>query len=518
MADLPMPEHWQAMYESALKWENDQGQRLHWGEPRPLRKAEKPEPYPIDAFPPIIRDAIEEVANFTQAPVAMVAASALTAISIAVQGRYSVERNNQLRGPASLYLLTVGESGERKTTVDGHFTKAIRQWEADRKLAMAPEETAYRANLEAWEEIGKGIKAQLRKSSPGTRLDSIRNPLVQHELEKPQPPRIPSLLRMDDTPEALALALEKYPVAAVVSAEAGIIFGAHGMNPDSVMRNLSQANVFWEGGHMRRDRSSAQSINIEGMRVTMGLQVQPLVLENFMTKTGSLARGIGYLARFLFAQPESTQGSRFYREPPEGTPALNAFNNRVRFLLDLPIEFDVAGRLIPHYMQLTADAKAQWVQFHDSVEEELSVGRDYFEVRDVASKAADNAARLACCLEVFGDLNGASGITAQTMRDAMRLMNWYMDEAVRFGKLHAVPEVMRHAEAVESFLADHMHKHKRLEVPTRDILVYGPNAVRNKAARDAALEVLMAHNRVVVVRIGRSDAVILNPMAYREWV
>ena len=62
----------------------------------------------------------------------------------------------------------------------------------------------------------------------------------------------------DHTPEALTHALAtEWPSGGVVSSEAGIVFGGHGMGKDSAMRNLATLNVLWDGGTLpvsRRNR------------------------------------------------------------------------------------------------------------------------------------------------------------------------------------------------------------------------------------------------------------------------
>jgi hypothetical protein len=66
-------------------------------------------PYPLDALPVFLRDAVKEVQGFVQAPAALVACSALAALSLAAQGLVNVRRDAQLVGPVSLYLLSVAE-------------------------------------------------------------------------------------------------------------------------------------------------------------------------------------------------------------------------------------------------------------------------------------------------------------------------------------------------------------------------------------------------------------------------
>src|SRR5699024_11770019 len=92
-----------------------------------------------------------------------------------------------------------------------------------------------------------------------------------------------------------------------------LVFGAHGMNSDSVMRNLAVLNVLWDGGAHKSSRRSVESYTVRGARLTVSLQAQLAVLSSFMGKAGDLARGSGFLARFLVAWPETTQGTRMYQ-------------------------------------------------------------------------------------------------------------------------------------------------------------------------------------------------------------
>ena len=99
-------------------------------------------PYPVDALPMAIRRAVEEVQACVQAPVEMVASSALATASLAAQALADVRRNRTLIGPIGLYFLTVAESGERKSTVDRLFGRAVydfqdRQREAARSSLAA---------------------------------------------------------------------------------------------------------------------------------------------------------------------------------------------------------------------------------------------------------------------------------------------------------------------------------------------------------------------------------------------
>ena len=152
---------------------------------------------------------------------------------------------------------------------------------------------------------------------------------------------------------------------------------------------------------------------MRGARLTVALQVQEPTLREFFTRSGALARGTGFLARFLVAWPESTQGMRQIDpdapDAPANWPHLAAFHRRIAAILDQPAPIDEDGALTPPMLPLTPEAKAAWVEYHDAIESELSSGGELYDVRDVASKSADNAARLAALFQMFEGAGGAIG-------------------------------------------------------------------------------------------------------------
>ena len=210
--------------------------------------------------------------------------------------------------------------------------------------------------------------------------------------DKPEPPRVPRIIYGDATPAALKYNLAKgWPSGAVVSSEGGIVFGGHGMKRDSAMENLATLNQLWDGADQPTERRSTESYTVKGARFTMSIMVQEVTLRAFFRQDGGLARGTGFLARFLIAWPESTQGYRPFTEAPENWPHLAAFNRRISAILNQAAPIDDDGALHPAMMALTPEAKAAWVAFHDDIESMLASGGELSDIRDVASKTADNA-------------------------------------------------------------------------------------------------------------------------------
>jgi len=188
---------------------------------------------------------------------------------------------------------------------------------------------------------------------------------------------------------------------------------------------------------MAIDRRSKPSFVLRGRRLTFGLMVQPEALRGaleragaLLERAGTLPRGTGFIARFLIAWPGSTQGTRAYRAAPGAMPQVALFGARIRELLAQPLVSDAHGCLTPEVIDLSPQARAEWIRFHDEVERELGARGALRGVRDVAAKAAENAARLAALFHVLE--HGAIGtIASEVIRAAACIVGWHLNEAQR---------------------------------------------------------------------------------------
>jgi hypothetical protein len=497
---------------SAVKKFAPRAGNMAWPEPQPLVARVASEPYPVDALPKTLRAAVEEVQRYVKAPMPLVVASALAAVSVAVQAHFDVQRDNKLSGPSGLFLLTLGESGERKSTCDKFFLAAVRQYEKEQADANQPVLERHQAEMDAWTAQRDGlllaIKDAGKKSKP---VAKMREELAELQRNRPTAPRVPRLLLGDETPENLAWGLAKeWPSVGVISAEAGVVFGSHGMGKDSIMRNLSLLNTLWDGGNLRIGRRTSESFTVRGARLTMGLQIQEPVLRSFLERGGTLARGGGFLARFLVSWPESTQGFRLYEDPPSTWPALSAFHQQIAWILADPAPIQEDGTLTPALLTFTPEAKALWRDFHDAIEVELRPTGELHEVRDVASKIADNATRLGALFQVFEHGAGAA-LGAESFAAGSRLAAWHLHEARRFfGELALPIDVVREAK-LDAWLVDYCRREQTTLVPTQKVQQFGPAGLREKAALEAAVNGLDELGRAHLVREGRRRFIRINP-------
>jgi putative DNA primase/helicase len=481
-----------------------------WSDPQPLAAKVGAEPYPVDALPDTIRAAVEEVAGFVKAPIPLVASSALAALSLACQAHIDAKRAERLQGPVGLFMLTIADSGERKSTCDGFFTSAIRQHQEEQTEAMKPAIKKHEADLAAWEAERDGILSAIKGAGKsGKPTDRLRSDLAHLQEERPKAPRVPRLILGDETPENLAWSLSKqWPSAGVLSSEAGVVFGSHGMGKDSAMRNLALLNVLWDGGAHSIGRRTSESFTVRGARLTMGLMVQETTLREYFSRSGGLARGTGFLARFLLAWPDSTQGTRNFTEAPANWPRLAAFHRGIAAILNQPAPIDDDGALTPVLISLAPEAKAAWVDYHDAIESELRSGGELYDVRDVASKSADNAARLAALFQQFEHgMGGAIGLDC--FESASRIAAWHLSEARRFFGEFALPAELADAARLDSWLIEYCQRDRTHLVPTREAQRLGP--IRDKEKLTAALRELEELDRVKVSQDGRRKTIKMNP-------
>jgi putative DNA primase/helicase len=239
------------------------------------------------------------------------------------------------------------------------------------------------------------------------------------------------------------------------------------MNRDVAMRNMARLNQLWDGRIAATDRVTSESYGDTTARLTMSLQVQEPTLRAFFDNTKGLARGTGFLARFLVAWPTSTMGKRMFTSPPEGWPALAAFNNRLSAILDTPAPVDDNGVLTPAMLTLTPDAKQAWIEFHNQIEEELASGGDLYDLRDVGSKAADNVVRLAALFHVFTGSIGS--IDVECVESAAQIVTWHLLEAKRFLGELAMPTELANPIRLETWMLDYCRREHTDKVPTRHI-------------------------------------------------
>ena len=168
--------------DSAVKWTSDLANEWddtadeydEWPDYVPLvREEEEPKPFPVVALGTMMEEAVIEFKGYGKQPLSMISGSALATASLACQGLADVGRDSQNIGPISLSVLTIAESGERKSSLDKAFSKALRDWErekADEMKAVIKKSIADHSN---WEAKRNGFMTAIRETQKKNALSEL---------------------------------------------------------------------------------------------------------------------------------------------------------------------------------------------------------------------------------------------------------------------------------------------------------------------------------------------------------
>ena len=138
----------------------------------------------------------------------------------------------------------------------------------------------------------------------------------------------------DATAEGLAVELQNNNKSIVLaSSEGGSIFGSVGMRGEAILKALSFFNKAWDADTQSMSRKQSESVYLKEYRVSLNIAVQFESLDYWFEKHIGLAKGIGFLGRFLVNIPDSNIGQRFYRKAPSNVHELDEFEKSMCILV-----------------------------------------------------------------------------------------------------------------------------------------------------------------------------------------
>lgn len=452
-------------------------------EPEPLRRPmPAPATYPLDALGDVPGEAARAIHEVVQAPAAMCGTSILAAASLAVQAQANVILDGRTE-PLSLWACTIGYSGERKSAVDGWALGAHRKHERDAQAT-------YRKELKSFdvEQAAYSAACAKAKGGKGATRESIQEALADVG-NPPTPPLSPVLTMGEPTLEGAQRQLIRgLPSLGLFSDDAGEFLGGYSMGTEQKTRTAASLSKLWDRGEFDRVRAKSDELPGKhyGKRVALHFMVQPVIAEAVLSDP--VLCGQGFLPRCLLAWPASTIGTRTYNEADLSQhPALHHYWEKVHAALDMPYPLvdDAQNELAPRSMQLTAHARAAWIQVQDAVERELADNGAFASVAAWASKAGAQVLRIAGVLTLL-DKPGADAIEQTAIEQAAELVLWHLHEAVRIVGTAAVPPELRNAEK----LRDWCHKTGRTLLCSADALRLGPACLRTADNFNSAVQVL----------------------------
>lgn len=468
-----------------------------WGELLPLVQTETliNSTYPVHALPPLAREAVIAIAEHVQAPIAMTAQCVIGAMSHIAQAHVNAPHPFSSQGePCSLYLLTEGQSGSRKSTSRNMADKAIIQHERKQY-------ELYRRDLEQWKSGQAGLNKKDKEAY------SAENP----------PPHDPSTLYSDITLESIAGLYVDGILnnASIASDEAGQFFGGYTMKGDTRTQAIGGYAKLFDDGFVERTRSKS-NLNGSGraydVRLTFNLQGQHEVLSDALKDP--VLRGQGFLPRFILTIPENLAGTRLqdaiYRSKNANHDhRLIAYWTRCEYLLDdCPRpqgeqEFHNGRYVIP----MNDEAREIDALFYNMFEELQGKGRRYEYLQAFASRASQLARRLAT---VFAYFEGLQWIDAKTLTGACEVVKHSLNEWAMYADIEVKTE--SDAEKLSKWLIRKCVELKTNRISKTLAMKGAPSHLRKAKEFEPCINELIEFNYVRLVTINKSTYIELNPL------
>jgi len=277
-------------------------------------------PFPVDALPKVIANKVVELAEFTQTDRAMAATSALSTLSTCCGGHAKIQVRPGWLEPLCLSTATIADPAERKSAVQESMVSPLHEAEQEMSLAGEIAHMAMQDKLDmakkTFDQLSKAaVAAATKAAGPDASADDKRNAAAAADaanaakaaMRAVEVPVVPRLLADDVTPEKVATLLADHGGRiAIISAEGGIFDTIAGRYARAV--NLDVFLKGHSGDRIRVDRQSREPQYIPSPALTVGLMVQPRVIEAIAANRDFVGRGL--LARFLYATPVSKVGFR----------------------------------------------------------------------------------------------------------------------------------------------------------------------------------------------------------------
>ncbi|GLT00109.1 hypothetical protein GCM10007897_14930 [Sphingobium jiangsuense] len=421
-------------------------------EPLPLTgEVIPPQDFPVSSLGRVIGGAVTAISRKVQVPVALAANSVLSACSLAVQPHANVILPTGQDRPISLFLVTVANSGDRKSTADEIATDEIARFQRELQEEHAGREVELFAKKLAWDTA----KAEALTHSKKKGRDAVEQALLDLG-PRPSDPMTPVMTVRVGTTQGLIKQFETArPSLGLMSDEGGSWLGGYGLSEDNRLFTVSTLSDLWDGKPVQRLTGSEGVTSLYGRRLTFHMMIQPVLAGRLL---GDIEfKGQGFLSRLLVTQPISLAGTRFVdpTAPVDPTIAedIAAFNQRLANVIRAPLPIDQDTRALrPKRLPLSHNAQQLWWSFANEMEERIADGKDLEDVRGFATKLPEQAARIAAVLAVFQFGLRTEAIEDDFMACGISVARYYLSEAVRLIGVASPNPILVDAQIVSDWL------------------------------------------------------------------
>lgn len=442
--------------------------------------------FPMKALGPKFKETVLALQTLSGgAPLELCVMVLLGAVNFAVQGLMNI-RIHLLAISINLYLLGVGASGERKTTL--------------MRLVRGPidaMEDSLRRDFEMMIAELSQTKSNIAKA--------MRPPVLV--LDEASPSALRRLL-YDSANGVLGLFLD----------EAGLLLNGYGMSKDLRTQMITMLSKLHDGESIKIVRNNNTPSVIANKRFSMAIMGQWRSVSAFLGD--KLCQSQGLLSRILVAYPKSTRGRRktyTAKELAAAEKVLDRYRSWMRGVLDCEPHLvpGTVNEINPPTMGLSAEAREILQRFSREMEEYcVRVGSEH-PILDHVNKMPELAARVAATMQLFetggagtlgADHAGVNWVLdADHMSRGVELIRFFIEEKERL--IAPAPESRKREDAGLLLL---WMREQGLTAFTRSEVYSGCNkgCLRDKRTLDGAISVMMDYGWLACRKLPRNKGAV----------
>lgn len=416
-----------------------------WKSPIPLGEAPVPA-FPVEILPAWLGNFVRAEAVATQTPADLAAMLVLAVVSAACAGKMLVRLKDGYEEPLNVFTMVVLAPGNRKSAVFRDATGpvgAFEQEEAERLRESVASALQERRVLDARLKAAEERAAKAKDNERSNLIEEAQR--VRRERDSLMVPVQPRLIVDDCSPEKLASLLhEQGGRIALLSPEGDVFDIMSGRYSSNSAPNLGVYLKGHAGDPLRVDRQGRSSEFVSSPALTIGLAIQPEVLQGLMARPGF--RGRGLLARFLYSVPMSTLGHRDVEAQPVPAPTRAAYEEGILRILKIPFGTRPDGMPGPHALRLDAEARQVFLEFERRLEPQLGEYGGLAHIADWAAKLVGAIGRIAGLLHMAELVGHRSPwevpVDRACAERAIRVGEYLMPHAqAAFGQMGADPKI-----------------------------------------------------------------------------
>lgn len=381
---------------------------------------------PSTLLPCWLGEFCQAVSESTQTPPELAAMFALSVLSTCLQGKAIISpTGGDYWEPINLWTVVALPPSSRKSEIVKQLTAPLKEWEKETERRLQPlideaEATRIIAQKRITELQSSAAKEsdQERRKQVAKEISELKETLAQPQVKAPK------LFTGDITAEELQNQLVKHDEKmAVLSDEGGIFEVMTGLYNDG-KANLDVFLQAWSGSSVRVNRGQRE-VTLDKPALSFGLTVQPEVMSNLGQGSKRKLRGIGALARFLYAIPRSNIGYRNVRLNLNVDPGKRAvFEYNIKTLLELTPAGEQPFRLV-----LSKDALQTWYDFAQFIEDRQGPSREFEDIQDWTGKLPGQVLRIAALFHIAENWLGNKEVAKIHIEKAAAICTLLIDHA-----------------------------------------------------------------------------------------